>query len=104
MSNNSSQILDEPEVSEKISVPPKYAVEMLNDSISTFEFVILVLMNVFNKDQEEAHRITQIIHLSGKAIVGNNYDLDAAKTKVRISGDLAKRHKFPLQCIIKEQS
>ena len=104
MSNNSSQILDEPEVSEKILVPPKYYVEMLNDDISTFDFVILVLMSVFNKDQEEAYRITQIIHLSGKAIVGNNYDLDSAKTKIRIAGDLAKVHKFPLQCIIKEQS
>ena len=99
-----SNQLDTP-VEEKLKVdpPPKYNVVMLNDDKTTFEFVQAMLITYFGKTIEQSKIIANEIHLKGEAIVGKNYDLDTAETKVKKISIEAQAHKFPLTCKIQEQ-
>ena len=100
-----SKVLEqEIEVKTKYKKPPKYCVVMINDNLTTFEFVILVIQQFFNKTQTEAINLANLIHQKGSAVVGSNYDLDVAETKVKKVHILAQSQKFPLQCKVQPQS
>lgn len=85
----------------KIKKPPRYAVFILNDDYTPWDFVVLTLMTVFNKDQNEASTITNAVHNSSQGCCGE-YSKEIAETKVQISLDLAKQHKHPLRTIMRE--
>lgn len=92
---NSKQIL-------KIKKPPLYNVILHNDDVTTFDFVILVLMEIFNKNQEEATALTIQIHEQGKAIVAT-YPYEIAITKKQITDINSKRNNFPLVCSLSQE-
>ena len=54
-----STILRNPDL--KVILVNKYDVIFLNDNITTMEFVIRVLKQIFNKSQEQAENITKKI-------------------------------------------
>ena len=56
----------------KLDEPGLYDVIFLNDNITTMEFVIKVLKQIFGKSPEQAHAITQRIHQDGQGIVGSD--------------------------------
>ena len=74
---------------------------MENDDFTTMEFVIDVLMSVFNKDSVEANRIMLDVHYKGRGVVGT-YPYDIAVTKVSIAMDMAKEEGFPFMITIEE--
>ncbi len=76
--------------------PRKYNVIILNDDFTTFEFVIMVMMTVFNKTQNEAYNIAETTHLHQKAIVAS-YTLDIARSKVAKATAMARAEGFPLR-------
>lgn len=80
-----------------IKKPPLYNVILHNDDVTSFEFVILILMKIFNKSQEEATKLTLKIDNDGKAIV-EKYPYEIAMTKKQITDINAKRNNFPLVC------
>ncbi|MEM6751178.1 MAG: ATP-dependent Clp protease adaptor ClpS [Planctomycetota bacterium] len=49
-------------------LPPHHVV-LLNDEDHTFEYVIEVLMTVFGKNPADAFRLTEHVHLKGRAAV-----------------------------------
>ena len=55
----------------KLDEPGMYDVIFLNDNITTMEFVVRVLKQIFGKSPEQANAITQIIHKDGQGIVGS---------------------------------
>ena len=65
----------------KVKKPKHYKVVMHNDDFTTMEFVVDVLMTVFNKDVNESNKIMMDVHKIGKGIVGL-YQFDIATTKV----------------------
>jgi ATP-dependent Clp protease adaptor protein ClpS len=85
----------------KLQAPKKYAVIIYNDDYSTFEFVIKVLSEIFNKSYEEAKIITTAVHKSGKGVAGI-YLLEIANAKVKQVEEMAKLNHYPLQCKIEE--
>ena len=85
----------------KLKEPKKYSVIMENDDFTTMEFVIDVLMSVFNKDSIEANRIMLDVHSKGRGVVGT-YPYDIAVTKVSIAMDMAKEEGFPFMITIEE--
>ena len=85
----------------KLKEPKKYSVIMENDDFTTMEFVIDVLMSVFNKDSIEANRIMLDVHSKGRGVVGT-YPYDIAVTKVSIAMDMAKEEGFPFMMTIEE--
>lgn len=76
--------------------PRKYNVVILNDDFTTFDFVIMVVMTVFGKTQNEAYNIAETTHVHQKATVGS-YTLDIAKSKVAKAVTMARAEGFPLR-------
>lgn len=87
----------------KIKVPtvPKCKVIMYNDDVTTMEFVIEVLMSIYEMTSETAYSTMMKIHLKGEAVVGA-YSKEIAETKVKMTTELARAKSFPLKCEIME--
>jgi ATP-dependent Clp protease adaptor protein ClpS len=84
------------------SEPKKFAVFMLNDDYTTWEFCIRIISAVFHKTVEEADAITQDIHTKGKGLCGI-YSYEIAETKASIVEQQARKEGFPMRCSVEEQ-
>lgn len=80
----------------KVELPKMYKVILINDHYTTMDFVIEILMGVFNKNQAEAIAITMNVHKQGRGIAGI-YTFDIAQTKVKAVKDMAREAGHPLQ-------
>ena len=90
-------------VNEKIKIeePDKYDVIFLNDNITSTDFVVRVLKQIFNKTQEQANSITKYIHEHGEGVVGT-YVHEVAEQKGIETTLLARQEGFPLQIKVKK--
>ena len=86
----------------KLDEPGLYDVVFLNDDITTTDFVVRVLKQIFNKTQEQAEAIMQKIHNDGQGIVGS-YTHEVAEQKGIEATLLARQENFPLQVKVKKQ-
>ena len=86
----------------KIDEPGLYDVIFLNDNVTTQEFVIRVLKQIFNKTQEQADTIMKKIHNDGQGIVGS-YVHEVAEQKGIETTLLARQEGMPLQIKVKKQ-
>lgn len=87
----------------KVKVPPLYNVILYNDDTTTFEYVILVLIEIYNKTHEQATSLAIEIHEQEKAIVAT-YPYEIAITKKQITDMNSMRNKFPLVCLLVQES
>ena len=85
----------------KIKKPKNYKVVMYNDDYTTMEFVINILVNVFNKKLVEAEKIMLDVHEKGKGVAGI-YSHDIAITKVSTAMSMAKEEGFPFKLTVEE--
>ena len=86
----------------KLEEPGLWDVIFLNDNITTMEFVVRVLKQIFGKSQEQAERITKEIHYKGQVIVGS-YVHEVAEQKGIETTLVARQENFPLQVKVKKQ-
>ncbi len=77
-----------------------FNVVLCNDDRTTMEFVVQVLMSVFDKSEEDAKRITLDVHNSGQANAETYSSLSMAKSKVYAIGLMATAAGFPLKAKI----
>ena len=84
---------------EKIARPPKYAVVLLNDDYTTMEWVVHVLMSVFNHSQDDAMDIMLQIHNDGKGVAGI-YSREVAETKCDQANGMSRLEGHPLLCAV----
>lgn len=82
--------------------PKRFAVFMLNDDYTTWEFCIRIITEVFQKSIPEADNITRDIHTKGKGLCGI-YTHEIAETKATIVTKQARKEGFPMRCSIEEQ-
>lgn len=80
----------------KVKEPKRYKVIMHNDDFTSMEFVIFVLMNIFNKNEMEANDLMMKVHKGGSAMVGT-YSYDIARSKVEETTLLARQEGFPFK-------
>jgi len=85
----------------KIKKPKNYKVVMYNDDYTTMEFVINILVSVFNKKIVEAEKIMLDVHERGKGVAGI-YSRDIALTKVSTAMSMAKEKGFPFKLTVEE--
>lgn len=85
----------------KIKEPKNYKVVMYNDDYTTMEFVINILVSVFNKKLMEAEKIMLDVHEKGKGVAGI-YSYDIAITKVSTAMAMAKEKGFPFKLTVEE--
>ncbi len=81
--------------------PDMYKVLLHNDDYTTMEFVVHVLMLVFNKPVEEATRIMLNVHQKGLGVCGV-YTYEIAETKVDTVKRLAHENGHPLKCTMEK--
>ena len=86
----------------KLKGPGKYNVIMLNDDTTPMEFVVNVLMDIFNKSEQEAHEVMMKVHENGRAIAGT-YSFEVAEQKSTETVTAARASGFPLDVSIEEQ-
>lgn len=67
-----------------------------NDDVTTFDFVILVLVEVFFKSAQEAADLAMLVHVQGQAPVGI-YAKDIAVSKAELATEMARANNFPLR-------
>ena len=87
------------ETDEKTRLAPQWKVILLDDDVTTFEFVIQLLVGLFHKEQEEAVRLTFEIHETGAALV-TVVNLERAELYVEQVRSLARGRGFPLTATI----
>ena len=87
------------ETGHEVEEPPMYRVLLLNDDYTTMEFVVEVLIYVFQKTSEEAMRIMLNVHRVGVGVCGV-YPYEVAETKVDTVDSLARENGFPLKCVM----
>ncbi len=95
--------LSEPgsEVEQEIREPKMYRVILHNDDYTTMDFVIEVLISIFNKPAADATRIMLDVHQRGKGVCGV-YTYDIAATRVNCVHQLARLREFPLKCSLEK--
>lgn len=86
----------------KIKKPKHFKVIMHNDDFTTMEFVIEILVGIFNKKSEEANVIMLDVHKKGRGVAGI-YPYDIAVTKVSIAMSMAEAEGFPFKLTVEEE-
>lgn len=81
--------------------PKEFAVIVYNDDTTTMDFVVELLIYLFNKEKEEATLLMLKIHNEGKCKVGV-YTYDIATTKKLQGEQMAAEKGFPLKITIDE--
>jgi ATP-dependent Clp protease adaptor protein ClpS len=99
MSDTSGAVKERVQVQKK--EPTLYKVVLLNDDYTTMEFVVEVLMSVFQKTASEAYQIMMHVHVNGRGIAGV-YAWELAETKAETTISLARESGFPLQAVTEE--
>ena len=84
-----------------IDQPELYRVYLLNDDYTTMDFVVNVLMTVFDKSKPEATAIMLHVHRKGKGLAGI-YLKEIAETKIAEVEKLARINGFPLKCVLEK--
>ena len=82
--------------------PPMYKVLIHNDDYTSMEFVVAVLMQIFDKPQPDATEIMISVHESGIGVAGV-YTREISETKVEIVHQLAEQNEFPLRCSMEKE-
>ena len=79
----------------KVKPPPMYRVVLVNDDFTPREFVVYVLVSIFQKNRGEARRIMMTAHQGGKSVVGV-YTYDVANSRVERARKQATEAGYPL--------
>ena len=84
------------EIDDEVAEPPLYKVLLYNDNFTTKEFVVSILVAVFNKSLDDATRLMWHIHKNGIGVCGV-YPYEVAETKIGIVKATARENGFPLK-------
>jgi ATP-dependent Clp protease adaptor protein ClpS len=80
----------------------RYKVVLLNDDFTSMDFVVEVLMELFEHSVDSAINIMLQIHRAGRGICGL-YTYEVAETKISQLQKRAKESEYPLKAIIEEE-
>jgi ATP-dependent Clp protease adaptor protein ClpS len=91
-----SPVIDKKKVNARIPKEPgKFKVVVCNDNVTPVEFVVAMLVTVFNHGQNEAMQLTIKVHNDGSAIAGT-FTHEVAEQKSVDATQMARTHGYPL--------
>ena len=88
-------------VKQKLKIPNRFDVILLNDDYTSMEFVVDVLRRFFHKEFQAAEEIMLKIHIDGEAVCGS-YSYDVAQTKVKQVIGYSRENDQPLMAVLRE--
>ena len=91
------------QLKDRVSKPPKYMVVFLNDNYTSFDFVQMILMNVFHHTFNRAYDLTQEVHDYGSAIVEIGLNKEIAQTKVNKVVKIARENDYPFLALVEAE-
>lgn len=80
----------------EVTYPKRYAVMLYNDDATPMDFVIQLLVEIFNKTLDQAHNITMNVHENGKDAAGV-YSFEIAEQKRHEATLITHHHGHPLR-------
>ena len=86
---------------QKLKIPNRFDVILLNDDYTSMEFVVEVLKRFFFKEFSAAEAIMLKIHIDGEAVCGT-YSYDVAQTKVSQVIEYSRKNDQPLMSVLRE--
>jgi ATP-dependent Clp protease adaptor protein ClpS len=84
-----------------IKYPERYNVIFINDDYTPMDFVIHLLIEIFNKSINQAKDITLTIHKEGRAIAGT-YNFEIGEQKVQEATVVSRHNGHPLQIVLEK--
>lgn len=104
MSENSGTVLEteqSEELEKEIKEPSRYKVLLHDDDITTMQFVVDVLRQIFQKSQQEAEELMLKVHETGIGVCGI-YTREIAEAKVCMVHKAAWQAGYPLKCTMEK--
>ena len=86
----------------KIDEPPLFKCILYNDEVTVIDFVVMILIDVFNMHETQALDFANYVQDAGKGICGV-YPFGIAETKARQVENIAQLFDFPLKCEIEPE-
>ena len=80
----------------RVRIPGQYQVLIYNDDFTPMDFVVEVLMQVFDKDEPTAVALMMSVHKGNYAVAGV-YPRDLAQTKAAEAVRWAREEGYPLK-------
>ena len=87
---------------QKIEPPKKYKVILHNDDYTPMDFVIVILMDVFNFGFKKATQITMQVHEKGKGIAGA-YSKEIALMKTKKCNQISRKEGHSLMVSMEQE-
>lgn len=85
----------------EIKFPDRFNVVLVNDDFTPMEFVIQLLIEIFNRTTVQAKEIMLTVHDKGKGVAGT-YGLEIAEQKQQEATMIARHHGHPLKVVIEK--
>ena len=86
----------------KTKRPPFYHVVLLNDDFTPMDFVVELLMAIFDHTEGTAVDLMMEVHEKGEAIVAT-YSFDIAESRVAHVNTIAQNNGFPMRAEMRAQ-
>jgi ATP-dependent Clp protease adaptor protein ClpS len=96
-----SDLVVKERIKTRVIVPKFYAVLFHNDDYTPMDFVIQLLMELFNKPLDEAHALTMYVHKHGKGVAGL-FTYEIANQKCAETLRVAAVYQHPLRVTVEE--
>ena len=90
------------EIKEKVTEPPMYKVLLHNDDYTPREFVVDILISIFNKSMQDAIQLMWYVHKNGTGLI-ETYTYQVAETKIKQASALAREYGFPLKTTMEQE-
>lgn len=90
-------------IKQKKKLPSFYNIVFHNDDSTSMEFVVALLMKVFDKNYDEAYSLMMKVHEEGKAIVAF-YIYEIAEMKRKQAILVSRHYNYPLQLSLEEKN
>ena len=85
----------------KFKKPSNFAVILHNDDYTPMDFVVWVLIKIFNKTEDIAQSITKEVHTKGTGVAGV-FHFEIAEQKATDTALAARQNEFPLHVTVEE--
>lgn len=80
----------------RVKLPRQYQVLIYNDDFTPMDFVVEVLMQIFEKEEQAAVALMMSVH-TGSCAVAGVYPKDIAQTKAAEAVQWAREKQYPLK-------
>ena len=93
-----AEVAIKPKTKNSVTVeePRKYNVVFMNDNVTSMDFVIQLLAEIFGYDHARSYEIMMQVHEQGQAVVATYY-YELAEQKALKCTYAARRNGFPLE-------